>query len=423
MEFVSGGGENKIVVSWLRKNTRYNIEISKLEVYLDRLSLSPMPLTPENLEKVKQELARWEDVTRELCTCLDLAITEIEKEPPSVKSNAELSVECGSSSLHFIAGQGKSHIHILFSNGLPRYRVRVSCVDVYLDRLSCRAVPLTTDNLLKLWKETEGMKGCTVDLRACLKRALQEFNALSPRHRANTTIFIDCDGKSFKMVSGQGQSWISVVNIIGDQHCHRDVVLALEESGPSSAVTGSSSAKRGKEGPSLRVRKLEGRRGAEEGPSNLARRSANRSKGLSNGKRCKKGLSSGLGIQEGPSSSWKMEEETSFAARTFSGEKRTSIQLSNCSRALEREHSLRSKAPASSGKRKLASGRNGKEKEPEGPLNSSNGTTAEEGLIHGTSEELGKEMVASDGSSEEEGPSNALEKSSDSRLADDGPNK
>ncbi|XP_053235204.1 uncharacterized protein LOC128409043 [Podarcis raffonei] len=430
MEFVSGGGENKIVISWSKKKTRYNIEVSSLEVYLDRLSLCPAPLTSENLEKVRQELLKWGDVTKDLRACLDLAITEIEKEPPSVKSNAELTIECEGSCLDFISGKGKSRIHILFSNRQPRYRVRVTCMDIYVDRLNSRAVPLTSENLLKVWKETEGLKGCTVDLRACLKRALQEFNALTPRHRANATIFIDCDGKNFKMVSGHGDSWISVFNVVGDQHCRREVVLALADSGSSGRVTGPTSAKQGKEGPSVWMRKLEGRRGAEEGPSNQARRTF---KVLSNGKRSKRGGPPNvIALEEFASSTWKWEEETtsSFAGRTFSREKRADMGLSKSSRAPGRECSLKSKALSTSGKRKRSDVRDGKEGEHAGWQSFPSGTATEEVLIHGHKEEAGKEMEpTSNGPSEdeddddEEEPPGVLEESSDSRQADDGPER
>nr|XP_028575657.1 uncharacterized protein LOC114592018 [Podarcis muralis]XP_028575658.1 uncharacterized protein LOC114592018 [Podarcis muralis] len=430
MEFVSGGGENKIVISWSKKKTRYNIEVSSLEVYLDRLSLCPAPLTSENLEKVRQELLKWGDVTKDLRACLDLAITEIEKEPPSVKSNAELTIECEGSCLDFISGKGKSRIHILFSDRQPRYRVRVTCMDIYVDRLNSRAVPLTSENLLKVWKETEGLKGCTVDLRACLKRALQEFNALTPRHRANATIFIDCDGKNFKMVSGHGDSWISVFNVVGDQHCRREVVLALADSGSSGRVTGPTSAKQGKEGPSVWMRKLEGRRGAEEGPSNQARRTF---KVLSNGKRSKRGGPPNvIALEEFASSTWKWEEETtsSFAGRTFSREKRADTGLSKSSRAPGRECSLKSKALSTSGKRKRSGERDGKEGEHAGWQSLPSGTATEEVLIHGHREEDRKEMEpTSNGSSEdedddeEEEPPGVLEESSDSRQADDGPER
>ncbi|XP_077187142.1 uncharacterized protein LOC143834310 [Paroedura picta] len=427
MEFVSGRGENKITVSWWKRRTRYHIEVSNLEVYLDRLSLSPPPLTSGSLEKVRQELARWSDATTELCSCLDVAILEIDKEPPSVKTNAELTVECGSSCLDFISGRGKSHIYVVFSNRQPRYRVRVSCIDVYLDRLSARAMPLTSDNLLKVWKEMEGMKGCTVDLRACLKRALQEFNALSPRHRANATIFIDCDGKTFKMVSGQGESWISVINVIGDQHCRREVVLALGEIGSPSSGLGSSTGRRGKEGPLFRVRRSDAWRSAEEGPSNLSRKTASKPKGLSNGKRPRRMSSINVGTEEGASENKKREEEISSVGRTISAGKRADTEVSNCPKALGAEHSQRPKGFSPSGKWQQPNEKNGKEREPTISLSLSKRTAEEETLTHGDrdplSEAKGKEATPSDGSSEEEGPSDLPEVPSDSRQADDGPKR
>lgn len=427
MEFVSGRGENKITVSWLRRKTHYNIEVSDLEAYLDRLSLSPAPLTPGSLEKVRQELARWDDATKELCSCLDVAITEIEKEPPSVKSNAELTVECGSSCLDFISGKGKSHIYVVFSNRQPRYRVRVSCVDVYLDRLSSRAMPLTSENLLKVWKEMEGMKGCTVDLRACLKRALQEFNALSPRHRASTTIYIDCDGKTFKMMSGQGESWISVINVIGDQHCRREVVLALGEIGSPSSGLGTSTGKRGKEGPLFRVRRSEGWRSAEEGPSNQSRRTASKAKGPSNGKRPRRMPFVNAGSEEAAPESRKRDEETSPVGRTVSTGKRAATGVSNCPKALGTECSQRLKGSSPSGKWQPSNDRNEKGREPATSQSASKRTAEEETSVHGKSEllseETGKEATPSDGSSEEEGPPDLPEVSSGSGQADDGPKR
>lgn len=427
MEFVSGRGENKITVSWLKRKTRYNIEVSDLEVYLDRLSLSPAPLTTRSLEKVKQELARWDDATKELCSCLDVAIMEIEKEPTSVKSNAELTVECGGSCLDFISGKGKSHIYVVFSNRQARYRVRVSSVDVYLDRLSSRAMPLTSENLLKVWKEMEGLKGCTVDLRACLKRALQEFSALSPRHRANVTIFIDCDGKTFKMTAGQGESWISVINIIGDQHCRREVVLALVEIGSPSSGLGPSTGKRGKEGPLSKGKKSEGWRSAEEGTSNLSRKTAIKPKGVSNGKQSRRTSYMNIGAEEGTSESRKKEEGTSAVGRTKSTGKRADPGVSNCPRTLETEYSQSSKGLSTNEKQQQSTETNGKEKEPATSLCLSKRTAEEKALIHGKkelfSEETGKEATSSDGSSEEEGPPDLPEISLDSRQADDGPKR
>ncbi|XP_025032995.1 uncharacterized protein LOC112543080 [Python bivittatus] len=416
MEFVSGEGENKIVVSWLKGKTHYHIEISTLEVYLNRLSFSPAPLTSENLEKVRQELARWDNITKELRACLDIAIREIEKEPPSVKGNAELTVECGISCLDFISGKGRSRIHIFFSDKQPHYQVRVSSVDVYLDRLSCRTMLLTTENLMKVWKETEGLKGCTVDLRACLKRALQEFNTLSPRHRANATVFIDCDGKNFKMVSGHGDSWISIFNVIGDQHCHREVVLALGEVGSSSKITG----KHGKEGPSFRIRKPEAKRSAEEGPSNQSWRTSNQPKGLSIRKKSKKGPSNMIELEEFASNDRKVEEETMlFQGRTLSDGKETDTGLSNSSGALGKEHSLTPKVLSSSTPNPQP---DGKEMDLAGPLSLYSGTATEAVLIHGKNEEADSEVGASNDSSEEESP-NVLEKPSDSRQGDDGPER
>lgn len=413
MEFVSGGGENKIVVSWLKRKTCYNIEISSLEVYLDRLSASPPPLTTEILEKVRQDLARWDEATKELCSCLDVVLTEIAKEPSSLKNNAELTIECGNLCLDFISGKGRSHIYVLFTDKQPRYRVQVSCVDVYLDRLNCREMPLSAVNLLKMWKEIEGMKGCTVDLRACLKRALQEFNALSPRHRTNATVFIDCDGKNFKLVSGQGENWISIFNIIGDEHCHREVVLALGETGSSSRVAGPAGGRRGKDGPSFRIRRSEGRRGAEEGSSNLARRSINRPKGL-----ISYSVSEG---EEGASSSRKKEEKTPFGERTFSNEKRADTGLSSCSRTLGREHSLRTKVLSTGGKRKLSDKGHGKERISAEPLSDISST--EEVLIHvegeAFSEDTGKQAGPSNESSDEVSPI-GLEETSVKRQPEDG---
>lgn len=416
MEFVSGGGENKIVVSWMKRKTCYNLEISSLDVYLDRLSASPPPLTPENLEKVRQELARWDESTRELRACLDLAITEIAKEPSSLKNNAELTIECGSLCLDFISGKGRSHLYVLFADKQPRYRVRVSSVNVYLDRLSSREMPLTAANLLKMWKETEGMKGCTIDLRACLKRALQEYNALSPRHRANATVFVDCDGKNFKMVSGQGENWISIFNIIGDEHCHREVVLALGDTGSSSRATGPPSGRRGKDGPSFRIRRSEGRRSAEEGPSNLARRTVNRPKGQIS--------SSVTKGEEGASSSRNKEEKTQFGGRTFSNGKRADAGLSS-SRTLGREYSLRSKVLASGGKRKLPNEKEGKgpelvESQPNRAINT------EEVLIHVEGEVFREEMSKQEGPSSEspEGMSpDVLEETSGSWQPEEGPQR
>ncbi|KAF7235319.1 Spindle pole body protein pcp1 [Varanus komodoensis] len=422
MEFVSGAGENKIVVSWLRRKTQYNVEIPNLEVYLGRLSLLPAPLTSENLVKVRQELIRWDDATKELCACLDVAITELEKEPPSVKRDAELTVECSNSCLTFISGKRRSHVHILFSDRHPRYQVRVSSIDVYLDRLSCRPTPLSAENLLKVWKETENLKGCTVDLRACLKRALQEFNALSPRHRANATIFIDCDGKNFKMVSGHGESWISVFNIVGDQHCRREVVLALGEIGTSSRVMGSNSGKGGKEGPSFRVRRSEGRSSAEEGPSSQAKRTSSGPKGPSQGKKAKRGPSNVVELEVFASSSRKGEEETTLLVeRTFCSGRRADTGLPNCSKALVRERSLRSMVLSSSQKGKPSNENN--EQEPAGSLGTSGGTATKEASIHGRCQETGKEREAASGSSEEEEPPDVLEESSDSKQAEDGPER
>ncbi|XP_042311624.1 uncharacterized protein LOC121924325 [Sceloporus undulatus] len=433
MEFVSGRGENKIVVSWFKRKTHYNIEIVNLEVYLDRLSFSPRPLTVESLEKVKQELIKWSDATKELRACLDVAITEIEKEPPTVKNDAELTIECGGFCLDFISGKGKSHIYILFSDKQPRYRVHVPSVDVYLDRLSYRAIPLTTENLMKVWKEAENLKGCTVDLRACLKRALQEFNALSPHHRANTTIFIDCDGKNFKMVSGHGESWISIFNILGDQHCRREVVLALGEAGTSSRATGSSSGKRGKEGALFRARKSEGRRDAEEGTSNQARRTSSRPNELLDEKISKKWPTNVIKFEELASNSTKREKETtSFGAWTFSTQEKVDTGVSNSFRVLERDSSLKSKEQSSSKKRKL-SDNDGTERELTGSLSLSSETAREEVLIHGKNEETRNEMrpsnTSSDTEEEEEGleegqdPPDVLQMSSDSRQGDDGPER
>lgn len=416
MEFVSGGGENKIVISWLKGKIHYHIEISTLEVYLDRLSLSPPPLSSENLEKVRQELAKWDNITKELRACLDMSITEIEKEPPSVKSNAELTIECGNSCLDFISGKGRSRIHIFFSEKQPHYRVRVSSMDVYLDRLSYRAMLLTTENLMKLWKETEDLKGCTVDLRACLKRALQEFNALSPQHRANATVFIDCDGKNFKMVSGHGDSWISIFNVIGDQHCRREVVLALGEVESSSKATG----KHGKEGSSFWVRKSEARRSAEEGPSSLSWRTSNQPKGLAIGKKSKKGTSTMFELKQFASNNRKAGEETMLVqGRTFSSGKKTDTGLSNNLRVQGKELSILPKLLSASTKKPQP---DGKERDLSGPLNLFSGTTTEVVLVHGKNEEADSEVAASNDSSEEDS-SNILEKSSESRQGDDGPER
>ncbi|KAK9405819.1 hypothetical protein NXF25_004593 [Crotalus adamanteus] len=416
MEFVSGGGENKIVVSWLKGKIHYHIEISTLEVYLNRLSLSPPPLTSENLEKVRQELAKWDSITKELQACLDVAITEFEKEPPSVKNNAELTIECANSCLDFISGKGRSRIHIFLSDKQPHYRVRVSSLDVYLDRLSYHTMLLTTENLMKLWKETEDLKGCTVDLRACLKRALQEFNTLSPQHRANATVFFDCDGKNFKMVSGHGDNWISIFNIIGDQHCRREVVLALGEVETSSKVTG----KYGKEGPSFWIRRSEARRSAEEGPSSLAWRTSNQPKGLAIGKKSKKGPCIMNELKEFASNDRKANEETMFVqGRTLSSGKETDTGLPNSSRAPGKELNLLPKLLSASTKKPQS---DRKERDLAGPLSLYSGTTTEVVLVHGKNEEVDSEAAASNDSSEEDS-SNIPEKSSDSRQGDDGPER
>ncbi|XP_062825581.1 uncharacterized protein LOC134295944 [Anolis carolinensis] len=435
MEFVSGRGENKIAVCWFKRKTHYNTEICNLEVYLDRLSFSPPSLTIESLEKVKQELIKWSDATKELRACLDVAITEVGKEPSSVKNDAELTIECNGFCLDFISGKGRSHIYILFSDKLPRYRVRVASVDVYLDRLKCRAMPLTTENLLKVWKEVENLKGCTADLRACLKRALQEFNALPPQHRGNATIFIDCDGKNFKMVSGHGESWISVFNILGDQHCRREVVLALGETGSSSRVTASSGGKRGKEGAAFRAKRSEGRRDAEEGPSTQARRTSNKSNELMDEKMSKRWPSNVVRIEEFAANRRKGEEETtSFGGRTFSSGKWADTKLSNSSRVLERDSFLRSTILSSNKRIKLSNDVE-QERELSGPLSLSGETAKEEVLVHGKSEETEKDVGPSNRSSDREkanqkneeeagrDPPDVLEISSDSQQGDDGPER
>nr|XP_020633249.1 uncharacterized protein LOC110069994 [Pogona vitticeps] len=386
MVFVSGTGENKIAVSWLKRKTYYSVEIPNLDMYLDRLSLSPPPLTSENLQKVRQELMKWDEATKELCACLDVALLETEKEPSSVMDDAQLTIQCGGSCLDFISGKGRSHIYILYTERQPRYRVRVPCVDVYFDRLSCRPMPLTTENLLKMWKEIENLKGCTVDLRACLKRAMQEFNALSPQRRANATVFIDCDGKNFKIVSGHGESWISIFNIVGDQHCRREVVLALGDRPSSSRATRSLGGRSGKEGTSFRVRRSEGKRGAEEGPSNQARRMSNRPPELSDEKSSKRWPPDVVELKVFTSDGRKEEEETtSFGGRTLSGGRKTDTGPSSSSKAMGKEHPFGLKV---STKRRKMSGETGME--IDGPVDLPSGTATEEVYFSGKSEEMPK---------------------------------
>ncbi|XP_060094203.1 uncharacterized protein LOC132571429 [Heteronotia binoei] len=151
------------------------------------------------------------DPSRELFSCLNLALEKLSLEPPCIRNNARLTIAANQSLLEWNSGKGDCEIVIFHSQDKPRYYVYTTEWEQYLSRLCSQSYPLTLGNLLttrsklRLWSSS----GTNLSL-ACFDQAVKCFSMEPNAVKQDARMLVECEGQVVEFVSGQGSCEISV---------------------------------------------------------------------------------------------------------------------------------------------------------------------------------------------------------------------
>ncbi|XP_053903708.1 uncharacterized protein LOC128848025 [Malaclemys terrapin pileata] len=170
----------------------------------------PDPLSVVDLLRVQGRLEAQGKMTDNLRTCMDLALQEFMREPPSIQDNAQMLIQCRGRVLEFKSGDGKHEIYIYYLNGEPRYDVKEPRMDVYLSRLHSHPERLSVENLLKVQNRLEAGEKMTEVLRRCFELTLERFPKEPVCLQNNARLVISTMGMRMVFLSGRGENEINV---------------------------------------------------------------------------------------------------------------------------------------------------------------------------------------------------------------------
>ncbi|KAG6922340.1 hypothetical protein G0U57_002810 [Chelydra serpentina] len=170
----------------------------------------PEPLSVADLLRAQGRLEAQGKMTDNLRACLDLALQEFMREPPSIQDNAQMLIQCRGTVLEFKSGDGEHEIYTYYLNGEPRYDMKEPTMDVYLSRLRSHPERLSVENLLKVQNRLEAGGTMTELLRRCFELTLERFPKEPVCLQHNARLVISTVGTRMVFLSGRGENEINV---------------------------------------------------------------------------------------------------------------------------------------------------------------------------------------------------------------------
>ncbi|XP_075774402.1 uncharacterized protein LOC112544940 isoform X2 [Pelodiscus sinensis] len=171
---------------------------------------APEPLSVADLLRVQGQLEAQEKMTYELRACMDLALQEFMREPPSVQDNAQMLIQCQGTMLEFKSGDGENEIYVHYHNGEPQYDMKEPTMEVYLARMRSHPEQLSVENLLRVQTKLEAWGKMTNELRDCFIHAQEKFQQEPVYVQQNAKMLIHGSGRILEFLSGTGECEISV---------------------------------------------------------------------------------------------------------------------------------------------------------------------------------------------------------------------
>ncbi|XP_061478101.1 uncharacterized protein LOC133382415 [Rhineura floridana] len=117
VKFISGQGVCEISVFFSKGVPEYNIQV-KSEKFLERLQMGAVPLSLENLRKVRDGMEEGE-----IKSCFDLALSKFKQEPRCIQENAKMVVMGNEETLVLCSGKEENQITVISSEKGIHYQV------------------------------------------------------------------------------------------------------------------------------------------------------------------------------------------------------------------------------------------------------------------------------------------------------------
>ncbi|XP_053159739.1 uncharacterized protein LOC128348130 [Hemicordylus capensis] len=174
------------------------------------LSTRPEVLSVENIAKVRNRLASLGALSKALESCLDHAMLKFSREESCLQENARLVVRCEKKQLEFVSGQGESSIEVSTVQRSLHYKVQLPRFGETVKKSPCGHLLLSAENLEKIAAEIVCLREVTKGLKAGLEYAQSRFLQEPIRIQENCCMVIERDGRTLKLVSGDGQNYIYI---------------------------------------------------------------------------------------------------------------------------------------------------------------------------------------------------------------------
>ncbi|XP_067321627.1 uncharacterized protein [Anolis sagrei] len=211
-EFEFGSGQREWKISIFAGDYNYHVTAPSARMYLSRLRSQPQRLNIQTLKEVRDGLKKWNVLTPTLKKCFMLAIQKFDKEPTTIKSNAQMVINFDENEedLKFIAGNGDIRIYVTVSNGDPQYQVMGMASDTFLERLCQVPVAMRAEKIREVCNTLAEQRLLSGNLSLCFLHIVNELPKYPKLFSKRPKMHITWDESSLLFISPHGDCEISV---------------------------------------------------------------------------------------------------------------------------------------------------------------------------------------------------------------------
>uniref|UniRef100_A0A2D4MDL9 Uncharacterized protein n=1 Tax=Micrurus spixii TaxID=129469 RepID=A0A2D4MDL9_9SAUR len=174
-----------------------------------------VPIKGDNTETVPKDLTvtvlleakNSEPFCEAMKTCFDTAVNKFRSEPPIVKENAKMILECNGTRKEFVSGKGENYIEVFWVDGQTHYTVKEANSQVYVARLESQ--PLNLGSLLNVYQQLVSLEG-SEELRHCLNKTIEKFPKEPHAVQDDAILKVSCGGSNVTFHSEAGKNEINV---------------------------------------------------------------------------------------------------------------------------------------------------------------------------------------------------------------------
>lgn len=204
-QWISGEGENEIVIYYSQGKPHCQVYLATWEEYLSWLGSQPQVLSLGNLLCARSRLRCWSSSHKDKSfACFAEAVERFLVEPIAVKQDARMLVECAGQMVEFVSGQGSCEISVFLKDDMPLYSVQVKHTDVFLMRVRAGIVDLNSENL----REVRDRLGES-ELKCCFHFAWSQF-IHEPKCIQTNAKMVVMSSEVLQLIAGKGQNLILV---------------------------------------------------------------------------------------------------------------------------------------------------------------------------------------------------------------------